>query len=67
MNDDEAPRGLTEAQARAEYDRLAPIMAIEGRTMDEPTKELLVQLLQENITLDDALELILLRRGQTEQ
>ncbi|SEB29346.1 hypothetical protein [Rhodococcus koreensis] len=67
MNDDTAHRGLTEAQARAEYDRLAPIMAIEGRTMDEPTKELLVQLLQENITLDDALDSILRRRAQTEQ
>ena len=67
MNDDNAPCGLTEAQARAEYERLAPIMAIEGRTMDEPTKELLVQLLQENITLDDALDSILRRRGHTAQ
>jgi hypothetical protein len=67
MNDDTTPRGLTEEQARAEYERLAPIMAIEGRTMDEPTKELLVQLLQENITLDDALDSILRRRAQTEQ
>ncbi|MDH6293134.1 hypothetical protein [Rhodococcus opacus] len=68
MNDDKTQCGdLTEAQARAEYDRLAPIMAIEGRTMDEPTKELLVQLLQENITIDDALDSILRRRAQTEQ
>ncbi|MGH3803765.1 hypothetical protein ACWEK5_27930 [Rhodococcus koreensis] len=67
MNDDTTPRGLTEAEARAEYNRLAPIMAIEGRTMDEHTKELLVQLLQKNITLDDALDSILRRRGQTEQ
>ncbi|MFZ2174950.1 MAG: hypothetical protein WAW17_13145 [Rhodococcus sp. (in: high G+C Gram-positive bacteria)] len=66
MND-KAQHGLTEAQARAEYDRLAPIMAIEGRSMDEDTKELLIQLLQENITLDDALDSILRRRGRPEQ
>lgn len=67
MNDDNAPHGLTEDQARAEYDRLAPIMAIEGRTMDEHSKELLIQLLQENITLDDALNSILRRRARPEQ
>ena len=58
---------LTEAQARVEYDKLAPIMAIEGRTMGEPTKELLIELLQENITLDNALDSILARRAQREQ
>lgn len=67
MNDDTPKHGLTEAQARAEYERLAPIMAIEGRTMDEHSKELLVQLLQENITLDDALDSILRRRGHRAQ
>jgi hypothetical protein len=58
---------LTEAQARTEYDRLAPIMAIEGRSMGEPTKELLIALLQENITLDNALDSILERRAQRGQ
>ncbi|MGV9868700.1 hypothetical protein [Rhodococcus koreensis] len=45
---------MTDAQARAEYERLAPIMAIEGRSMDEHRKELLIQLLQENISFVDA-------------
>ncbi|MFC9549730.1 hypothetical protein ACFTWF_02635 [Rhodococcus sp. NPDC056960] len=66
LNDDNAPHGLTEAQARTEYDRLAPIMAIEGRTMDEHSRELLIELLQEEITLDDALDSILRRRAGTE-
>lgn len=41
-------------------------MAIEGRAMSEPTQELLVELLQNNITLENALDSILNRRTQPE-
>lgn len=58
---------MTEQQARAEYDRLAPIMAIEGRTMDEHSRELLIELLQDNITLDDALDAIVARAERPDQ
>ncbi|MCD2158206.1 hypothetical protein LQL77_31505 [Rhodococcus cerastii] len=54
-------RGLTEAQAVSELARLAPIMAVEGRTMDEHSQELLMQLLRESISLCDALDSIIIR------
>ncbi|MDJ0434669.1 MULTISPECIES: hypothetical protein [Rhodococcus erythropolis group] len=57
---------LSKEEALAEYARLTPIMAIEGRTMSEPTQELLVELLQNNITLEDALDSIINRRTQPE-
>ncbi len=57
---------LSREEALAEYVRLAPIMAIEGRAMSEPTQELLVELLQNNITLENALDSILNRRTQPE-
>ena len=56
-------RGLTEAQADSEIARLAPLMAVEGRTMDEHSQQLLMQLLQESISLCDALDAIIRRRS----
>ena len=56
-------RGLTEAQADSEIARLAPLMAVEGRTMDEHSHQLLIQLLQKSITLADALDSIIRRRS----
>ncbi|MFB9785552.1 hypothetical protein [Rhodococcus baikonurensis] len=53
-------RGLTEAHADSE---LTPIMAVEGRTMDEHSQQLLMQLLQESISLCDALDAIIRRRS----
>lgn len=56
-------RGLTEAQADSEIAALAPIMAVEGRKMDEHSHQLLMQLLQESISLCDALDSIIRRRS----
>ena len=56
-------RGLTEAHADSELAALAPIMAVEGRTMDEHSQQLLMQLLQESISLCDALDAIIRRRS----
>ena len=56
-------QGLTEAQADSELAALTPIMAVEGRTMDEHSQELLLQLLQESISLCDALDSIIRRRS----
>jgi hypothetical protein len=56
-------RGLTEAHAGSELTALAPIMAVEGRTMDEDSHQLLMQLLQKSITLADALDAIIRRRS----
>ncbi|MDN5546508.1 MAG: hypothetical protein L0H03_14670 [Rhodococcus sp. (in: high G+C Gram-positive bacteria)] len=56
-------RGSTEAPAGSEPAALTPIMATEDRTMDEHSQQLLMQLLQESITLCDALDAITRRRS----
>ena len=58
-----AQRGVTEAQADSELAALTPIMAVEGRTMGEHSQQLLMQLLQESISLCDALDAIIRRRS----
>jgi hypothetical protein len=56
---------LTEAEARAEYDTLVPIMALEGRTMDAHSREVFVEYLQGTLTIDDLVTIAKRRNGVT--
>lgn len=56
---------LTEAEARAEYDKLVPIMALEGRTMDAHSREVFVEYLQDTLTIDDLVAIAKHRNGVT--
>ncbi|MBY6382352.1 hypothetical protein HG717_00165 [Rhodococcus erythropolis] len=56
---------LTEAEARAEYDKLVPIIALEGRTMDAASQEVFVEYLQDTLTIDDLVTIAKRRNGVT--
>ena len=56
---------LTEAEARAECDKLVPIMALEGRTMDAASQEVFVEYLQDKLTIDDLVAIAKRRNGVT--
>ena len=47
------PKPLSEEEARAAYEKLVPIMALEGRTMDAHSQEVFVEYLQDKLTIDD--------------
>ena len=57
---------LTQSEARAEYERLVPIMALEGRTMDAHSQEVFVEYLQDKLTIDDLVAIAKRRNGVTE-
>ncbi len=57
---------LTEEEARAEYEKLAPIMALEGRTMDAHSQEVFVEYLQDKLTIDDLVAIAKQRHGVAE-
>lgn len=48
----------TKEEILADYAQLEGIMAVEGRTMSEHDKELLLRLMQGKITRDDVVEAI---------
>lgn len=58
-------RRLTEAEARAEYDKLVPIMELEGRTMDAHSREVFIEYLQDTLTIDDLVAIAKRRNGVT--
>lgn len=57
---------LTAEEARAEYERLVPIMALEGRKMDDFSQEVFVEYLQDKLTIDDLVAIAKHRNGVTE-
>ena len=57
---------LTKKEAQAEYERLAPIMALEGRAMDAHSQEVFVEYLQDKLTIDDLVAIAKRRNGVAE-
>ncbi|RVW04425.1 antitoxin VbhA family protein [Rhodococcus spongiicola] len=54
---------ISEAEARAAYARLAPIAAMDGKTVDPRDEELTVRLLQGTITLEEMVAEMLREKG----